>query len=336
MTRSRTVVLGSTLVVIVGALAAMGALYLSPARAAVGPLPAEGLVLPADTRFVVGLDVKRLMASELYAKNAGRGPVRPDAFADLEAKTGLNPERDLDQVVIAGGPSAGTGRHTPGLVLVSGRFDRYKLSRALETTHKGVTWKDHQGTTVYMFSEGRKGADAAAFLDDDTLVFGSQSAVEETVASRVRGTTPLRTNAALMALLGRVKPGSTFWMVGDQSLLANLPKSIPAPGGGDGASLQLPAVRTLVVTGDLDPQIALEVTAETADEAAAKNLADVVRGLMALAALQGSQKPELKELASAVSVTTETNQVHVSARIPHALFESLQPKKVAESPGVTR
>jgi len=262
--------------------------------------------------------------------------MRPESFGELEEKTGLDPERDLDQVVIAGGPSVASGRRQPGLVLVSGRFDRYKLSRAIETSGKGVTWKDHQGTTVYMFGEGRKGAEAAAFLDDDTLVFGSQAAVEGTIASRVGGKAPLRTNAALMALLERVKPGSTFWMVGDQSLLSNLPQSVPAPGGSDGASLQLPAVQNLIVTGDLDPQIAVEATAETADEVAAKNLADVLRGLLALGALQGNQKPELKELASAVSVSTEVNQVHVNARIPHALFQSLQPKKAAESPAVAR
>jgi hypothetical protein len=336
MTRSRWVVLGSSVVVTVGVLVAMGAIYLSPARAAVGPMPAEGLILPADTRFVVGLDVQRFVQSELYTTSAGRRAVRPEAFAQLEEKTGLNPERDLDQVVIAGGPSAGSGKRHPGIVLVSGRFDRYKLSRAIETSGKRVTWKDHQGTTVYLFDEGRKGADAAAFLDDDTLVFGSQAAVEATIVSRAGGKAPLRTNAALMALLERVKPGSTFWMVGDQSLLANMPQSIPAPSGSGGSSLQLPAVRNLIVTGDLDPQIALEATADTADEAAAKNLADVVRGLLALAALQGNQKPELKELASAVSVSTEANQVHLNARIPHALFESLQPKKTAESPGVAR
>ena len=332
MTRSRSVVLLSSLVVVAGTLAAMGFLYLSPARAAVGPLPAEGLVLPADTRFVVGIDVRRLVQSELYAKNAGRASLRPEAFAELESRTGLNPERDVDQVVIAGGPSAGMGPHGAGIVLVSGRFDRYKLSRALETTHKDVTWKDHHGTTVYLYGEGRKGAGAAAFLDDDTLVLGSQAAVEETVATKSRGSAPLRTNAPLMALLGRLKPGSTFWMVGDQSLLANLPKSIPAPGG-DGGSLQLPAVRTLLVTGDLDPQVALDITADTVDDAAAKNLADMLRGLAALAALHGDTKPDLKELASGINVTTEASQVHVSARIPHALFESLRPKKTAEAPG---
>jgi hypothetical protein len=334
MTRSRAVVLSSSLVVVAGTLAATGAFFLSPARAAVGPLPAEGLVLPADTRFVVGVDVRRLVASDLYAKN--RASMRPEAFADLEARTGVNPERDVDQIVIAGGPSAGAGPHGAGLVLVSGRFDRYKLSRALETTRKDVTWKDHHGTTVYLYGEGGKRAGAAAFLDDDTLVLGSQAAVEETVASRSRGSAPLRTNTAIMTLLGRLKPGSTFWMVGDQSLLANLPRSLPAPGGADGASLQLPAVRTLLVTGDVDPQVALDITAETADEAAAKNLGDVVRGLTALAALQGNNKPELKELAAGLNVTTQANEVHVTARIPHALVESLRAKKTAEGPVAVR
>ena len=37
-----------------------------------------------------------------------------------------------------------------------------------------------------------------------------------------------------------------------------------------------------------------------------------------------------------MSGSTEVNQVHLNARIPHALFESLQPKKVAESPAVAR
>ncbi|HET9317143.1 MAG TPA: hypothetical protein VFQ51_16235, partial [Vicinamibacteria bacterium] len=218
MKRSRLVVIAALSVVGLGLALALGALVLDPARAAVGPLPAEGLVLPADTRFVMGLDVRRFVQSPFYAKFASQGG-RPQAFAELEQKTGFNPERDVDQVVIAGGPSAASGRRQPGLVLVSGRFDRYKLSRAIETSGKGVTWKDHQGTTVYMFREGRKEANAAAFLDDDTLVFGSQAAVEAAIASRAGGRAPLRTNATLMALLERVRPGSTFWMVGDQTLL---------------------------------------------------------------------------------------------------------------------
>jgi hypothetical protein len=137
-----------------------------------------------------------------------------------------------------------------------------------------------------------------------------------------------RLHAELMGLLQQVKPGSTFWMVGDQTLLSNMPRSIPGPGGpGTSQSLELPALKSLVVTGDLDPQVSLDLTGDTADEAAAKNLADVVRGLVALASLQANQKPELKQLASAVSVTTDAHRVQVNARFPYELLDTLHPKK---------
>ena len=55
------------------------------------------------------------------------------------------------------------------------------------------------------------------------IVIGSASAVQSTVESRARGEAALKGNAVLMDLLAGVKPGSTFWMVGDQSLLAGMP-----------------------------------------------------------------------------------------------------------------
>jgi hypothetical protein len=331
MTRSRFVVFLSMVVVVGGVLLGLGALALDPARAAVGPLPAEGLALPADARFVMGVDVKRLVASPFYQRYGKQG-ARPDAFAEMESKLGMNPERDVDQLVISGG--AGDGARS-GIVLVLGRFDRARLTRLIETEKKGeVTWKTHDGATEYLFREGTTGAGAAAFLDDNTLVIGSAPAVEATIDNRSKGGATLRSNTSLVSLLEKVKPGSTFWMVGDQSLLAQMPKTIPAPGaGGSGttSSVTLPNLKNLIVTGDLDPEVALALTGETADEAAARNLADVVRGFVALAALQANQKPELKELTSAISVTTDANRVLVNARIPYSLIDALQQKKSADS-----
>lgn len=328
MTRSRFVVSLSAVVVGAGVLAAVGALYLDPARAAVGPLPGFGLSLPADTRFVMGIDVQRFSGSPFYQRFVKeRAHARPEAFKELEEKTGLNPERDLDQVLIA-------GRSAPpddaGVVLVQGRFDRTRLSRALETQgKKSVTWKNHAGTTVYLFNESQKRSGALAFLAEDTLMLGSAAVVEATLERHAQGRQPLRDNPALLALLETVKPGSTFWMVGDQSLLAHLPRTLPGPGAvsGAGGGVNLPALKSLVVTGDVEPQLAFELVGEAADEPAARNLADVVRGFVALLALQASQKPELKDLASAVSVASDANRVRVSARIPHALLEALQPKR---------
>jgi len=327
MKRSRLVVIAAGSVVGLGLALALGALVLDPARAAVGPLPAEGLVLPADTRFVMGLDVHRFVQSPFYKKFASQG-ARPQAFAELEQKTGFNPERDVDQVLIAGRPDQG---REGGVVIVRGRFDRYKLSQAIESEARKVTTKKHEGNPIYLFNEGRQGASALAFLghDDDLLVMGSQKAVEAAVSSHFQGATPLKQNTALTALLERVKPGSTFWMVGDQSLLSQMPSAVPAPGGGGGAQLQLPALKGLMVTGELEPVVTVDVTGDASDPAAAAQLADIVRGFVALASLQAAQKPELADLPKAVNVTTEQSSVHLSARLSYELLEAMHNKRPA-------
>lgn len=327
MTRSRFVLIAAMTVVVVGVVAGLGALWMDTARAAVGPLAGEALILPRDARFVMGFDVKRFAASPFYAKFASQRGMRPDALAELEEKTGLNPARDIDQIVIAG---SGGQQGTPGIAVALGRFDLYKLGRAIETQGKGATGANHEGVTVYSFAGEERRALALAFLDERALVFGPKDQVLEAVTARTRGEAPLKTNAALMARVEQVRPGSTFWMVGDQSLLAGLPTSIPAPGAsadGSAGSITLPALVGLTVTGDLDPQVAIQVTGEARDALAAKNLADVVRGFVALASLQAQQKPELQQLASAISVATEENRVLLNARVPYELLEALQPKK---------
>jgi hypothetical protein len=328
MSRSRLVVFISMLVVVLGVVAGLSTLYLDPAKAAVGPLPAAALVLPQDSRFLIGLDVKRFVSSPFYERLTPE--MRPDAMRELEEKTGLRPDRDLDQIVISGrgGPQKGAP-----LAVVLGQFDRHKLSRVIETEKKGkVTWKDVGGTTVYLFQEGEKDATSLAFLDDQTLLIGATDAVEAALGNRARGTGGLRGNTEITALLEKLRPGSAFWMVGDQTLLANLPKNVRGPAGE--AQVTLPALRSLTVTGDLDPLVSVSVTGEAQDAAGATNLADVVRGFVALAALQAGQKPELKALASAITVATEENRVLVNARIPYETLDALHPpRKAANAPG---
>jgi hypothetical protein len=317
MTRSRILLLSSFSLVAVGAALALSVFVLGPARAAVGPLPAEALALPAGSRVLTGFELARVIQSPLYERL--RADRNGDPFKELRDKTGLDPARDLDRVILASGGAEGRR-----VAMAFGRFDRYALGRALEG-RKGVTWQQHAGTTLYLFDESSRSAGALAFLGDDVVVAGERAAVEQTLDNHQSGAS-LRANAELMALVERVKPGSAFWLVGDHTALSKLPGTIPAPGAapGSGAQLTLPAVKGVIVTGELDPVLALDLTADAADAVAAGKLADVVRGLLALVSLQASQKPELQQLASAVSVTTEGARVKVGLRLPYELFDALK------------
>ncbi len=151
LTKSRLVLLAATVVVVLGMLAGLGALVLDPARAAVGPLPAAALVLPADARFVMGFDVKRFTASPFYTRYASRPGMRPQAFGELEQKTGLDAARDLDQIVVSGtGLGADDARHArPGDRALRRRTSSPARSRprARRARYR------HEGATVWAFKE---------------------------------------------------------------------------------------------------------------------------------------------------------------------------------------
>ena len=112
MNRSRLVLFLAMTVVVVGVAAGLGALWMSSAQAAVGPLAGEALILPKDARFVMGFDVKRFAASPFYERFATKRGMKPEMLAQLEERTGLQPVRDIDQIVIAG--SGRSGRTRPG------------------------------------------------------------------------------------------------------------------------------------------------------------------------------------------------------------------------------
>lgn len=329
MTRSRLVLIASSTIVGLGTLAALGALVLDPARAAVGPLPAAALALPATSRYVIGFDVPRFLASPLYARLTRQHPEQ-DMFKEMQEQVGVDPRRDVDQVVLAG------ARGQAMAAMVFGRFDRYRLGRALET-RKGVTWKTHAGTTVYLLGEARSRGQAVAFLDDHALVVGDREGVLATLDNRAGGGS-LRSNAALIGLLGQVKPGSTLWMVGDAELLSALPTSMPGSGAPAGSTqtMALPRLKGLIATGEFDPALDLDVIGETEDDAAARNLADLVRGGVALISLQAAQKPELRELASAISVTTDARRVRLNVRLPYALLDTLPGAAPAQVTGAAK
>lgn len=321
MTRSRLLVAVSMGSVAVGAAVALGALALGTQRPPVGPLPAEALPILADARYVMGLDAARYFSSAFhkrYAQDAGK---RPEALVEFEAKTGLSPERDVDRVFAAGSGPGGKD----GVAIIQGRFDRARLTHVIETERKGVTWRTHLGSRIYTFGQESRSPGALAFLDDHDILLGTERGVEGAVARQAeRAPMP---PGAISELVGRVKPGSTFWIVGDQTVLSALQGAAQA-----GAALTLPALRSLVVTGDLDPDISVSIVGDAADAAGAKNVADIVRGLVGLLSLQAGQKPELAQLASAVTVATELNQVHVNARIPYSLVEALTPRRPAAAP----
>ena len=327
MNRSRRLIVTAAAISALGVGFSFSSRLTGTARAAVGPVPPEALALPADSAMVMGFDVRALTSSQFYSKFGGEGqPGRVEALAELEKRTGLNPERDIDSVVVAVGaasakPAEGSRHRDRGLVFVTGRFDAGRLEASIPAS--GRAQKDRRdGVTVYRGESGKDNGEVA-LLDAGILIAGDATSVEAFLANRKSGR-GIRDNAELVGLLERVEPGSTWWAVGGPSVLARATSEM------GGAVPNLPNVKEVVAYGHLDPEVGMTVTAEAADAKSATKIADVVRGFSAMLSLQAGQKPELAQIADSISVATEQDKVMIKATITHELIESLK-KSAADS-----
>jgi hypothetical protein len=275
---------------------------------------------------VSGLEVKKLVASPLYRRFAN---LRPAALDEIKNRTGLDPEKDIDRVVIANTAD----KPDSGVMFVFGNFSLAGITQKIEAPgHKGVTEKKIGGETLFSYEDQKGVSVMVVVVNEHALLLGTGPAVQVVAANLQAGTTPLRTNKGLVALLGTLPPGVTFWMAGDAALLSQLPKSLPGSQNGNVPAMNIPNLSGVAASGDLDPDVKVNVQADALDAPSAKNLADVIRGLLALAVMQAGQKPALQGLATAVNVTSDQNKVVVSARLPYELLDALVASVPAQKP----
>jgi hypothetical protein len=312
MTRARTVVLAAVSLVVAGVLLAVAA---RSADTRPVLLPPEAAVLPMDASFVAAIDLTRVIASPLFERITRNPEFRPPAvWAELQRNAGLTPERDFRQIVVAGQ----SGDKGTAVALLLGTFERKRLAHALGASpmFKG---REYKGQTLWIAPPSPKQPKESAFavIGDGALVLGPTEAVTAALDRQAAHAPGLLGNAGILALVQQVKPGSAFWMCGDQGVMAAAANVSPAAGG-----FSMPSVRSLVASGDVTPDLSLLVVAETPDAPAAKAMAGTLEAIVGLLALQGD-RPELKELIAGLDVSHEGTRVRVSARARYDTLEKL-------------
>jgi hypothetical protein len=295
------------------------AYYFLVMKAGGAALPAEALALPADTSMVMGLDVKKFMGTvrKLMDGNFAGLPLPPEAMAELpkakgemekglkelEEKTGVRLEQDVDQAVI-GMQGVGGAPEPKAVVLVVGRFDRAKVTAAIEKGMKEggatPTVKDHAGAKVFT-----AGDNAAAVASERVLVFGTPALVDSTLASIAQKANTL--NPGLASLVGRVRGGSTFWLVAGEALMSAAGKQAgPMP-------VSMP--KSFVVSDHADAGI--EVLAQMPDAQSASTAATMIKGGLEMAKAQAGDNPAIKDLKPEVSASG--SEVRLSVKMPAGL-----------------
>jgi len=135
-----------------------------------------------------------------------------------------------------------------------------------------------------------------------------------------RGGENITDNVEVMNLIRSIDSGNA-WAVGRFDAIQSTAKLPPVLS-------QLPPITWFSITGQINETITGTLRAETRDEAAAKNLRDVMNGFLALARMQAGSKPEFQTLAQSLQLGGTGKTVELSFVVPGAISPSFVERQV--------
>jgi len=289
--------------------------------------PDELSYLPADAKVVAFANVREIMDSELHQKFQALAPRNGEGLARFQEETGVDVTKDVDYVLAAlsGDTAAGPEQGHP-LVMAHGHFDNVRIEGLVRS--KGGTVEDYKGIRFLKASEPSGGMDMAlAFVEPGLIAMGSDSAVRQAIDGHNSGSANATGNAELVRLVKDASDGNA-WVVARFDALSAAGKIPPE------VAQRLPAINWLTLSGHVNGGIRLAARAEAKDDAAAKNLRDVLQGILALAKLQTGQRADLTAIMDSVELGGEGKKVSLGLSVPIEVVDHLAALRTPT--GVTR
>ena len=297
--------------VLVGAVAYFSGRGVSAQTGSQGPSLA---FVPQGASLIGYVDLKSVASSPLAESwsESMREGTPFGALDELEESTGIDALKDIDSLTLAVGP--GTGKPERWGIAVKGVFDRDRLVEKL-SAHKGeVETSTHAGADLYLFRSGTQ-TTAMAQPDDSTVLIGDPAYVRDMLDSGA-GTKPSAAGSLEAWGYGDFQ-GESFWFAGTP------PDAVHGlVGRGSGGE----SLRTFAITGRLDSDLLLRARGQAVDSKKAQELADVLRGLIALGRLQKDSSPRgalLGRVMESVSVELADQEIDVNLTVPYDSIREL-------------
>ena len=271
--------------------------------------PDELAYVPADARVVAFANVREIMDSELRQKIVQfTGADGQAGSAKFQEKTGIDIERDIDQVLASVVGDESLAQKGPPLVLVRGRFNDVRIEGVAR--ENGATPEDYKGKRLLTSPQV-----AIAFLEPGLVAVGLPAAVRLAIDAKASGA-DVRDNNELMRLLRDSDDGNAWAVARFDALTAggNLPQEL---------AVQLPAISWFAVSGHVNGGVHGTIRAETRDEMAAQDLRQVLQGFVALARMQTQQQPAFADLLGSFQLGGTDRTVSLGFSIPSELIDTL-------------
>jgi len=226
MPRVRTIRMMALAGALLGGLGA----FLFPIPGAADQLPEEALnTFPADTLQVVFTNLADLRPLSIYPQIRQRILNRQlKAFEDFLRPMGIEPEKDIDEVMLGWrgemvGPAGFLG-------LAGGRFQPALIQQYFD--HTGLPVREYNGANLYAFGSGSDPNDLFfTFFDSSLVAFGRLVDVKGMIDARQGSINALNSNADFVNWQGELDGTAPQWGILNGKSAGNLAGLWLAPSG---------------------------------------------------------------------------------------------------------
>jgi hypothetical protein len=276
---------------------------------------------PANAQLIVGIDVQKTRNSQFGQYMLSKSQTGDNHFQEFIDKTGFDPRRDLQNLMIVSMGNTGGAKGTGSFaILARGVFDQSKIL-AMASAKDGVT-ETYNGVSMTVYQK-KKDAVAVAFPQVGVAVMADLATMQQIVMNL---STPTSFSPDLTARINAVGVNDA-WFVSTTGP-SGWKHAIPDAGTGpmQGQAQALNAIRSASggMKSGATVDISFDATARSAEDAT--SLADVFRFMASAVQMQRQQNAQAAVVAAAMDnmiLTTSGSTVHIAFSIPEKSLEQL-------------
>ena len=271
-------------------------------------------VIPSEVQQIINVDYRRMKNSDTAMQMKDKLlPPNMKQFEDALKDVGINPDKDIDQITLA---SFRTKTKTLEMIgIAQGQFPRKKIG--LKLTKQKIKAKKVNGSNVYPMSGGMQ----MVFLDDWTMLFGPQPALQAALDARDDSSQSLNANSQITDMIASVDSG-TVWSVLDASGTQTMMKS--ALGTASNLAEYDTVNRKLLgsrYTVDFDHGVDFRLNILTDDNVTAATLSSIMKAGLLFKKMNAS--PSEKTAIDETSVDSDATKLVVHFKADDKSFQSL-------------
>lgn len=298
-------------------------------------LPEGAAYIPADSAFVLAMNLPELSSTDLYKELREKGGavgLNRFNFMQFATAAGIDPSKDVRWLTFLGRGSGDEGMAVDQLsALVSGTFDGKKVHDFLKDS--GLPYETHAGLEIFqVVIVGDRCRLCVAVLDDTTAAFGDGETLEAMGDARQGEAGSLLSDETARRLLQRIDTRGAIWGIARgkrlAGSLAGFLHSMADRGGALAAFSSIEDMAFFVSTGET---ILVAVDAVASDDKSALMVADILEGAGAMGKLALKQSgAKALSLLEPFKVQVDGRVVRASTNFPQSALVDLAHSAMAD------